>query len=81
MHFCTFLLKANFNFYFIDSYYYGELFAVLFERRGGIALLRRYPLLSEHLEYHRCYNQRGVIPVRNVKFFLRLLEGRLEIDP
>ena len=26
-------------------------------------------------------NQRGVIPVRNVKFFLRLLEGRLEVDP
>ena len=26
-------------------------------------------------------NQRGVIPVRKVKFVLRLLKGRLEVDP
>ena len=26
-------------------------------------------------------NQRGMIPVRRVKFILRLLKGRLEVDP
>lgn len=26
-------------------------------------------------------NQRGVIPVRRIKFILRLLKGRLEVDP
>lgn len=26
-------------------------------------------------------HQRGVIPVRRVKFILRLLKGRLEVDP
>jgi hypothetical protein len=25
--------------------------------------------------------QRGVVPVRRVKFLLRLLKGRLEVDP
>ena len=75
------------------SYNYGELFPLLLERRrrpfelrGHSELPGRCPPISFLVPFQLVWNavdveQKRSIPVGRVKFLLRLLKGRLEVDP
>lgn len=77
------LLISNTNFYIIFSYQaiIMENFSLFYSNEEDALLsyadIRNFQNTWNIVDIH----QRGVIPVRRVKFILRLLKGRLECDP
>ncbi|KAI6201288.1 Sodium leak channel non-selective protein [Aphelenchoides besseyi] len=57
-------------------------FSLFYANEEGNALLSYSDIRNFQLVWNAVdIDQRGVIPVRRVKFLLRLLKGRLEVDP
>ena len=88
IHFVTMFAFFIFSYYFVPLIVLNLLVAIIMENFSLFYSNEEDALLSyaDIRNFQNTWNvvdvnQRGMIPVRRVKFILRLLKGRLEVDP
>ena len=88
IHFVTMFAFFIFCYYFVPLIVLNLLVAIIMENFSLFYSNEEDALLSyaDIRNFQNTWNvvdvnQRGMIPVRRVKFILRLLKGRLEVDP
>ena len=88
IHFFTMFAFFIFSYYFVPLIVLNLLVAIIMENFSLFYSNEEDALLSyaDIRNFQNTWNvvdvnQRGMIPVRRVKFILRLLKGRLEVDP
>ena len=88
IHFVAMFAFFIFSYYFVPLIVLNLLVAIIMENFSLFYSNEEDALLSyaDIRNFQNTWNvvdvnQRGMIPVRRVKFILRLLKGRLEVDP